>query len=130
MVVTNQPDVGRGTIKQETVEGLHAHLQRLLPLDRVEVCYHSGKDLPGCDCRKPRPGMLLRAARDLAIDLARSFMVGDRWRDIDAGHAAGCTTLLVDYQYDEPLRRAPHHIVKSLREATETILDLSGKRAV
>jgi D-glycero-D-manno-heptose 1,7-bisphosphate phosphatase len=130
VVVTNQPDVGRGTIKQETVELLHTHLQRSLPLDRVEVCYHSGKEEPGCECRKPRPGMLLRAAHHLSIDLAASFMVGDRWRDIDAGHAAGCTTLLIDYQYDEPLRLAPHYSAKSLREAADTILRVTGKRAL
>jgi D-glycero-D-manno-heptose 1,7-bisphosphate phosphatase len=130
VVVTNQPDVGRGTIKQESVELLHTHLRRTLPVDRVEVCYHSGNEEPRCDCRKPRPGMLLRAARDLSIDLSASFMVGDRWRDIDAGHAAGCTTLLIDYQYDEALRLAPHYTAQSLAEAADTILRVAGKRAL
>jgi D-glycero-D-manno-heptose 1,7-bisphosphate phosphatase len=72
----------------------------------------------------------LQAARDLSIDVAASFMVGDRWRDIDAGHAAGCTTLLIDYQYDEPLRLAPHYSAKSLREAADTILRVTDKRAL
>jgi len=129
VVVTNQPDVGRGTMKQETVEAIHEQMRRALPIDRVEVCYHPGQGASECDCRKPKPGMLLRAARELGIDLARSFMVGDRWRDIDAGHAAGVTTILVDYGYAEALRQPPQHRVHSLREATTLILDLVGERA-
>jgi D-glycero-D-manno-heptose 1,7-bisphosphate phosphatase len=128
VVATNQPDVGRGTMARVTVEGLHAHLRQMLPLDRVEVCYHPGRSDSECDCRKPKPGMLQKAARELGIDLPHSFMVGDRWRDIDCGHAAGCTTILVDYDYDEPLRQPPHYRVKSLREAADLILDLSCKR--
>jgi D-glycero-D-manno-heptose 1,7-bisphosphate phosphatase len=128
VVATNQPDVGRGTMRLETVETIHAHLRRELPVDRVEVCYHPGQGASECDCRKPRPGMLLRAARELGIDLRRSFMVGDRWRDIDCGHAAGCTTILIDYAYDEALRQPPDHRVKSLREAADMILDLSRAR--
>jgi len=124
IVVTNQPDVGRGTLKQELVEAIHAHMQRLLPIDRVEVSYDSGDENPPSEFRKPRPGMLLRAARELGLDLSRSFMVGDRWRDIDCGHAAGCTTILVDYAYAEELRQSPHHRVKSLREAADVILRL------
>jgi D-glycero-D-manno-heptose 1,7-bisphosphate phosphatase len=130
VVATNQPDVGRGTVRQETVEALHAHMCRELPLDGVEVCYHPGQGASECDCRKPRPGMLLRAARRLNIDLTRSFMVGDRWRDIDCGHAAGCITLLIDYVYDEPLRKPPHHRVKSLLEAADVILKLSPQSPV
>lgn len=130
VVATNQPDVGRGTLSQEIVEALHAHMCRELPLDRVEVCYHPGQGASDCDCRKPRPGMLLRAAHALGINLARSFMVGDRWRDIDCGHAAGCTTVLIDYAYDEALRQPPHHRVKSLLEAADVILKLSPPRPV
>lgn len=130
VVATNQPDVGRGTISQATVEALHAHMQQSLPLDRVEVCYHSGQDAVECDCRKPKPGMLLRAAHALDIDLKQSFMVGDRWRDIDCGHAAGCATILVDYNYSEELRQQPNHRVKSLAEAADLILRLAGKRPV
>jgi D-glycero-D-manno-heptose 1,7-bisphosphate phosphatase len=130
VVATNQPDVGRGTLRQETVEAIHAHLCRALPLDRVEVCYHPGKGASECECRKPKPGMLLRAARELNIDLTRSFMVGDRWRDIDCGHAAGCTTILIDYGYDEALRQAPDHRVKSLLEAADIMVNQSRKRPI
>ncbi len=130
VVATNQPDVGRGTIAREAVEALHAHMRRELPLDGVEVCYHPGKGASECDCRKPKPGMLLKAARELNIDLTKSFMVGDRWRDIDCGHAAGCTTILVDYDYAEELHQPPDHRVKGLAEAADLILSLSRKRPV
>ena len=122
VVATNQPDVGRGTLQQEVVEAIHAHLQRTLPIDRVEVCYHPGQGASNCDCRKPKPGMLLRAARELNIELRASWMVGDRWRDIDCGHAAGCRTVFIDYGYDEALKQPPDFRAKSLAEAAAIIL--------
>ena len=122
IVATNQPDVGRGTLKQEVVEELHQFMRWQLPLDRVEVCYHPGKGLSDCDCRKPKPGMLLHAARELGVDLAQSWMVGDRWRDIDSGHAAGCRTILIEYHYDEALRQAPDFRVNNLLSAADLIL--------
>lgn len=122
VVATNQPDVGRGTLKQEAVEEIHAEMRRQLPLDRVEVCYHPGKGLSDCDCRKPRPGMLLRAAHELNIDLTQSWMVGDRWRDVDCGHAAGCRTIFIDRGYAEDLKQPPDFCAKNLREAAEIIL--------
>ena len=122
IVATNQPDVGRGTLKQEVVETIHEHMLRLLPIDRVEVCYHPGGGKSDCDCRKPKPGMLLHAAGELGIDLARSWMVGDRWRDIDCGHAAGCRTIFIDYGYAEELKQTPDFRCGSLREAAEIIL--------
>jgi D-glycero-D-manno-heptose 1,7-bisphosphate phosphatase len=114
-------------MKQETVEAIHQQMRRALPIDRVNVCYHSGQDAAGCDCRKPKPGMLLCAARELGIDLARSFLVGDRWRDIDAGHAAGVTTIIIDYGYAEALRQPPRHRVHSLLEAAKLILEREVK---
>jgi D-glycero-D-manno-heptose 1,7-bisphosphate phosphatase len=120
VVVTNQPDVGAGRQRREVVEAMHEHLKQTLPIDDVRVCYHVDAD--GCACRKPRPGMLLDAARDHAIDLGASFMVGDRWRDIEAGRAAGCTTFFIDYGYDERLRSSPDHVVGSLLEASDIIL--------
>ena len=122
VVVTNQPDVGRRTLKKEIVEAIHAEMCRQLPMDRVEVCYHPGRGASDCDCRKPKPGMLLRAARELSIDLAQSWMVGDRWRDIDCGHAAGCRTILIDRGYTEALKQQPNFRVKNLLEAAEIIL--------
>ena len=129
VVATNQPDVGRGTLKQEVVEEIHAFMGRQLPIDRVEVCYHAGKGNSDCDCRKPKPGMLLRAASELGINLAQSWMVGDRWRDIDCGHAAGCRTILIDYGYDEALRQTPDFRVLNLLEAANLILREIGRKA-
>jgi D-glycero-D-manno-heptose 1,7-bisphosphate phosphatase len=97
-------------------------MQKVLPLDRVETCFHPGRGESDCDCRKPKPGMLLRAARELRIDLKRSWMVGDRWRDIDCGRAAGCRTIFIDNGYSEELRQRPDFNAKDLTEAAEIIL--------
>jgi D-glycero-D-manno-heptose 1,7-bisphosphate phosphatase len=121
VVATNQPDVGRGTLVRETVEAMHEKMCAALPLDRVEVCYDPGQGAPS-EFRKPAPGMLLRAARELDIDLSRSWMVGDRWRDIDCGAAAGCRTIFVDHGYDEKLKAHPDFTVRSLAGAADVIL--------
>ncbi|HEX4343028.1 MAG TPA: HAD family hydrolase [Verrucomicrobiae bacterium] len=126
IVATNQPDVGRGTLAQSVVEKIHAHMMAELPIDRVEVCYHPGQGASDCDCRKPKPGMLLRAASELHIDLAQSWMVGDRWRDIDCGVAAGCKTIFIDRGYVEELRKKPNFSVGNLSEATDIILHESA----
>jgi len=122
VVATNQPDVGRGTMAKELVETIHAEMCRQLPIDRVEVCFHPGQGKSACDCRKPKPGMLLRAARELGIDLKESWMVGDRWRDVDCGHAAGCRTIFIDRGYAEELRQKPHFSAGNLAKAADIIL--------
>jgi len=125
VVVTNQPDVGRGHQSREVVEGIHRQLESLLPIDRVEVCYDPGGGRSAR--RKPAPGMILDAAGELGIDLSASYLVGDRWRDIDAGATAGCArTFFIDYGYEEPLRTEPDHKVRSLAEAADLILQLSN----
>ena len=124
VVATNQPDVGRGTLEQSAVARIHVHLMTQLPIDRVEVCYHPGQGLSNCECRKPKPGMLLRAAKDLQADLTKCWMVGDRWRDVDAGHAAGCKTIFIDYDYSEELKQRPDFTAKNLLEAVEIILSV------
>jgi D-glycero-D-manno-heptose 1,7-bisphosphate phosphatase len=126
VVATNQPDVGRGTLKQEVVAQIHAHMMAQLPIDRVEVCFHPGKNDSECDCRKPKPGMLLRAAKALNIDLARSWMVGDRWRDIDCGAAAGCKTIFIDRHYAEKLNHPPTFSAGNSAEAADIILHNSN----
>jgi D-glycero-D-manno-heptose 1,7-bisphosphate phosphatase len=120
IVVTNQPDVARGRQTWEDVQALHAALQAQLPLDEFRVCCHDDADR--CVCRKPAPGMLLAAAQEHNLDLSTSFMVGDRWRDVEAGRRAGCSTVFIDYGYAEPLESPPHVRVRSLAEATDWIL--------
>lgn len=126
VVATNQPDVGRGTQRRETVEAMHARLRELLPIDRVEVAYDAGDEAPPSGFRKPAPGMLLRAARELDLDLERSWMVGDRWRDIDCGRAAGCRTIFIDHDYAEKLRAPPDHTVRAFAAAVDIILARAG----
>jgi len=125
VVATNQPDVGRGSLDREAVEKMHSRMRELLPIDRVEVCFDPGQG-EASEFRKPRPGMLLRAAADLGIDLSRSFMVGDRWRDVDCGHAAGCATIFIDHGYDEELRQPPHFRASGLLEAARLVLSQEG----
>lgn len=121
IVVTNQPDVARGTQSREVVERMHHRLYTELELDEVLVCWHDDRD--GCDCRKPRPGLLRDAAARHRIDLGGSYLVGDRWRDIDAGHAAGCMTVLIDCGYGERgPNREPAARVASVEHAADWIL--------
>lgn len=122
IVVTNQPDVARGTQCVEEVEAMHARLHGELPLDEILSCYHDGD---ACECRKPKAGALIAAAARWHLDLTRSFMVGDRWRDIEAGQRAGCQSLFVDYEYQEQQPEAPFIRVASLTEAVEWILSNS-----
>lgn len=120
-VVTNQPDVRRGATSKEDVERIHAWLASQLPLDDFFVCYHDDADQ--CACRKPEPGLMLEAAAKHKIDISRSFCIGDRWRDIDAGAAAGCRTVLIDHGYNERRPRAePDTRVPSLQQAVDWIL--------
>lgn len=120
IVVTNQPDVGRGTQQVDIVEAMHRRLRAELPIDDIKVCYE--EDGPDCKCHKPKPGMLLEAAREHDIDLSRSYMVGDRWRDVGCGLAAGCFTIFVDRGYTEPLTVTPHATCGDLCEAAAIIL--------
>lgn len=119
--VTNQPDVARGLVTQDVVDAIHRRILETTPLVDILVCTHDDRDR--CDCRKPLPGMLLRAAERYGIDLRASYMVGDRWRDVEAGRRAGCTTVWIDRGYHEawPVA-APDHAVASLPEAVEWIL--------
>lgn len=124
VVVSNQPDVGRGTQTRETIDAMHEKLQSAVPsLDAIEVCFHGGANHgEPCDCRKPKPGLLLRAAGTHDIDLLRSFLIGDRWRDVDCAHAAGCRAVFIDHGYSEPLRAKPEFIAATFDEAVEIIL--------
>jgi D-glycero-D-manno-heptose 1,7-bisphosphate phosphatase len=124
VVVTNQPEIARGNLDADVVARQNAVLRDALPLDDIVVCPHDDAD--GCDCRKPKPGMLVDAAARLGLDLEASFMVGDRWRDVEAGRNAGCRVVFVDHGWDEPLRREPDAVVSGVDAAVEWILALSS----
>jgi len=128
IVVSNQPDVGRGTQSRSEVDEINRLLRATLPLDEIVICPHDDTD--GCACRKPKPGMIVNAARMHGIDLTRSFLIGDRWRDIDAGRRAGVATVFLDYGYDEPQPNPPADFTTSdLQGAVSWILK-EGSHAI
>ena len=120
VVVTNQPDVARGVSRKEDIELINSFLASVLPIDAFKTCYHDSGDK--CSCRKPLPGALIEAAQEHNIDLSKSFMVGDRWRDVEAGASAGCKTFFINYRYAEKKPDEPDFIVSSLLEAKKIIL--------
>jgi D-glycero-D-manno-heptose 1,7-bisphosphate phosphatase len=125
IVVTNQPDIARGTQTRQVVDQINAALGEALPIDEFVVCAHDNGD--NCLCRKPKPGMVLEAAARHAVDLRQSFLIGDRWRDIDCGAAAGVRTVFIERGHGE---RAPEHapdfVAGSLGDAAEWILEGGG----
>jgi D-glycero-D-manno-heptose 1,7-bisphosphate phosphatase len=124
-VVTNQPDVARGAQKQSEIEAMNEKLRDATGLKDFYVCWHDDGD--ACDCRKPKPGLLTRAAAEHGISLADSFMIGDRWRDVDCGHSAGCKTIFIDRGYSERLRKEPDYRACDLASAVAVIQTLNTR---
>ncbi len=125
-VVTNQPDVGKGICNQSDIEEIHDFLLNHLPIDDVFVCYHTDEDQ--CDCRKPLPGLLNQAAQQYPVDFNNSFLVGDRWKDIEAGQYMGCITMFIDYGYAEKKPKHMDYTIQSLFEAKNIILGAKHER--
>jgi histidinol-phosphate phosphatase family protein len=128
VIATNQPDVRNGITPQENMEAMHAEIRRLMPIDDIMICLHNDAD--NCGCRKPKPGLLLEAAKRHGIYLQSSYFVGDRWKDVHAGKAAGCRTIFIDYGYVQDQPAEPDRTVGSLAEAAEYILARERKPAV
>lgn len=120
IVVTNQPDVGNGYVKMETIEAFHRLLRERIPIDDIEVCYASQSE--NSPRRKPAPGMLIDAAKKWQIDLSQSFIIGDRASDIEAGKSAGCCTIFIDRGYSEPKPKNPDYVASSLESGVDIIL--------
>lgn len=119
--VTNQPDVKRGKSQQQNVAAINQALIQTLPLDDLLVCYHDDHDQ--CKCRKPKPGLLLEGAQRHEVELAASFMIGDRWRDVEAGKQAGCRSIWIDYGYLEKKPSiVPDYTAKTFSESVAWIL--------
>jgi len=114
VIVTNQPDVARGKTTIEEVNAFNNRIKQSLPIWDVFVCPHD--DLDYCECRKPKPGMLLKASKKHDIDLKQSWLIGDRWKDVEAGDRAGCQTIFVDYGYKEHRPACQIHTVADIRE--------------
>lgn len=119
IVITNQPDVSRKTTTEERVSEMNEYLRKELLLDDVFCCFHDNTD--NCDCRKPKPGMVFSASKKWNIDLSNSFLIGDRWRDIETGKNVGLRTILIDYHYDEKYVE-PDFTCQNFTEATNIIL--------
>lgn len=127
LVATNQPDVARGKQSRARVDALNAAIAEQLPIDGFLVCPHD--DVDECLCRKPKPGLLLDGATQYGVELSRSYMVGDRWRDVEAGVAAGCRTILIDRGYTERESRLPPDFrAESLAAAADWILQFDRAR--
>jgi D-glycero-D-manno-heptose 1,7-bisphosphate phosphatase len=120
IVITNQPDVARGKTTKKNVEEINQFLINHLEINEIISCYHDDNEC--CECRKPKPGSILKASLKYNINLNQSFMIGDRWRDIEAGEKAGCRTFFIDYQYNEKKPHNPTFTVSSLSEAATLIL--------
>ncbi len=120
VVVTNQPDIARGLLDTADLERMHAKLRQAAAVDAIYVCCHD--DIDSCECRKPKPGLLLRAAEQWKISLNNSFLIGDSWKDIVAGQCATCVTLLVRSESPHYSGPSPDFSVGSLREAVGIIL--------
>lgn len=124
-LITNQPDIARGKVSHESVSTINRIVKETCNLTEIAVCPHD--DVDNCSCRKPQPGMILSLASRFGIDLQKSIVVGDRWRDIEAGNSAGCRTIFIDYKYGEKRASAPTHIVSSVEQVgllLETYFDL------
>lgn len=117
IIFTNQPDISRGLMKIEDLEKMHKIIEEVLYPDRILYCPHDDTD--HCDCRKPKPGMLIEAANELYINLNKSFVIGDTWKDIEAGRSAGCITILLNAAYNRGVNS--DYRVKNLDEAVEII---------
>ncbi len=129
IVVSNQPDVGRGTQTRAVVDAINARIATEIPaLDHFETCFHGGdKYGQPCLCRKPKPGMLFRVGDLMHIDLPASYFIGDRWRDVDCAKAAGCRAVFIDRSYSEPLRQLPDVTVTTFEAAVSAVLKLASR---
>ncbi len=125
IVFTNQPEIARGALAPEILDRMHERLRAAVPVEDVLVCAHDPDD--GCACHKPKPGMLHAAAARWDLDLQGSFVVGDRWRDIDAGRAGGCYTVLIERPYSQCA--TAHTSVPTLAAAVDHILARLGHAA-
>ena len=128
LVVTNQPDVSRGKIEKKTVIKMNNYLKDEIKLDDIFVCYHD--DYDNCKCRKPKPGLLLEASKKWDVDLKKSYMIGDRWKDMEAGKRVGCKTIFIDFNYKETKPKNPDFTTDSLFSSVHLIEELQSKKKI
>jgi len=119
ILITNQPDVFRGKISKKTVVKMNSYIKKKIKLDDMFVCYHDNEH--NCSCRKPKPGLLVKASKKWKIDLNKSFMIGDRWKDILAGKKVGCKTIFINNNYKNDKKVKADFTFKSLLKAVNKI---------
>jgi D-glycero-D-manno-heptose 1,7-bisphosphate phosphatase len=119
ILITNQPDVFRGKIAKKTVVKMNSYIKKKIKLDDIFVCYHDNEH--NCSCRKPKPGLLFKASKKWKIDLNKSFMIGDRWKDILAGKKVGCKTIFINNNYKNDKKVKADFTFKSLLKAVNKV---------
>ncbi len=125
IVFTSQPDISRGLLKIEDLGEMHKFIMETLLVDGIKFCPHDDKN--NCNCRKPKPGLLLEAAKKWSIDLKKSYVIGDTWKDIGAGKAAGCKTILIRREYNKDFQKDYDFEVNNLEETVEIIKNSNKK---
>jgi len=126
IIFTSQPDISRGLLKIEDLKKMHKFIMETLPVDEIKLCPHDDKD--NCNCRKPKPGLIIEAAKKWSIDLENSFVIGDTWKDIEAGKAAWCKTILIRRKYNKDFQKDYDFEVNNLKETVEIIKNLNKPR--
>jgi D-glycero-D-manno-heptose 1,7-bisphosphate phosphatase len=117
IIITNQPDIATAHLDEEMLKYFHDKIRRKIPITDIFVCRHISSQ--NCFCRKPKPGLILEAAKKYNIDLKKSYLIGDRWKDINAANEVGCHSIFIDYDYTEKLETKPNNHVKSMAEACD-----------
>jgi len=125
IVFTSQPDISRGFLKTEELEKMHRIISKTLSVDEIKFCPHDDKD--NCECRKPKPGLIVEAVKKWSIDLDKSYVVGDSWKDIKAGKSVGCKTFLLRKKYNKDYKEDYDFEINSLKQMVEIIKNLNNK---
>lgn len=115
-IITNQPDVGRKKNTKKNVKKINDYLLKTLPITKIYTCYCSTNN---CKYRKPKPGMILKASKEYNLDLKKSFVIGDRFKDINAGRAANCKTIFIDKNYNEKIKKKPLFVINNFKEISK-----------
>ena len=122
LLFTNQPDVARGMADKEAVNKINLAVKKYYKLDDIYVCFHDDHDQ--CECRKPKNGLIMNSSKRYQLKLEESYVIGDRWRDVDAANLSNCKSIFIDYKYSEDLKSKPTHLVYSIEEAINKILQI------
>lgn len=123
-IISNQPDISRGLIENGTTEKINKIIKSNLPINDIVICPHD--DHHNCDCRKPKPGMIIELSRKYDINLKKSFLIGDGWKDIKAGKEAGCINILIKKEYNKEV--TADYMVDTLQQAVDKIQNITNNR--